>query len=168
MIWAGLRRANTAQALRRRGKEIGPSVAVSQRRCRAVGGLADPHGTGAWLRAQPPDTANRPGPRLRAPGAALFTTQPDGLWVWFGPEAKFADVLAIEVCGTVQNRIGCPIDSLAAMSAGSLGTKFLHFVPQSGDGPPTLMLDAVVSRAIAAMTGVRLRSTVWRTATYER
>lgn len=62
-----------------------------------------PHGKGAWLRAQPPDTASRPGPRLRAPGATLFTTQPDGLWVWFGPEAQFADVLAIEVCGTAQN-----------------------------------------------------------------
>lgn len=44
-----------------------------------------------------------PGPRLRAPGATLFSTQPDGLWVWFGPRAEFVDVLAIEVCGTAQN-----------------------------------------------------------------
>jgi len=62
-----------------------------------------PHGVGAWLRAQPPDSSSQPGPRLRAPGATLFSTQPDGLWVWFGSEAKFADVLAIEVCGTAQN-----------------------------------------------------------------
>jgi hypothetical protein len=62
-----------------------------------------PHGKGAWLRAQPPETASKPGPRPRSPGAKLFSTQPDGLWVWFGPEAQFADVLVIEVCGTAQN-----------------------------------------------------------------
>lgn len=62
-----------------------------------------PHGRGAWLRAQPPDSASRPGPRFRSPGAKLFSTQPDGLWVWFGPTAAFADILAIEVCGTAQN-----------------------------------------------------------------
>lgn len=50
----------------------------------------------------------------------------------------------------------------------AFATKFLHFVPQCDGGPPALILDAVVSRAIAAMTGVRLRSTVWRTTTYER
>jgi hypothetical protein len=62
-----------------------------------------PDGSGAWLRAQPRDSASRPGPRLRAPGATLFSTQPDGLWVWFGANAQFVDVLAVEVCGTAQN-----------------------------------------------------------------
>jgi len=62
-----------------------------------------PHGIGAWLRAQPPESSSLPGPRLQAPGATLFRTQPDGLWVWFGPDAQFADVLAVEVCGTAQN-----------------------------------------------------------------
>ena len=59
-----------------------------------------PHGKGAWLRAQPTENPSEPGPRLHAPGARLFSTQPDGLWVWFDPEAQFVDVLAIEVCGT--------------------------------------------------------------------
>ncbi len=62
-----------------------------------------PHGTGAWLRAQPPESRGRPGPRLRTPGGELFSTQPDGLWVWFGAGASFVDVLAVEICGTVQN-----------------------------------------------------------------
>jgi hypothetical protein len=62
-----------------------------------------PHGAGAWLRAQPRDATSKAGPRLRSPGATLFSTQPDGLWVWFGSGALFVDVLAIEVCGTVQN-----------------------------------------------------------------
>lgn len=43
------------------------------------------------------------GPRLYAPGADAFSTQPDGLWVWFDPDLSFADALVVEVCGTSQN-----------------------------------------------------------------
>jgi hypothetical protein len=50
----------------------------------------------------------------------------------------------------------------------AFATKYLHFVPQAITGPPALILDAVVSRAIATMTGAALRPTIWRTATYAR
>lgn len=50
----------------------------------------------------------------------------------------------------------------------AFATKYLHFVPQAASGPPALILDAIVSRAIRSMTDERLRPTVWRTATYAR
>jgi hypothetical protein len=66
-----------------------------------------------WLRAQPTaadDTARAP--RLTVPGSSEFQTQPDGLWITLGvvkpvpeipPQARFADCLVVEVCGTAQN-----------------------------------------------------------------
>lgn len=36
------------------------------------------------------------------PGAKLFTTQPDGLWVYINDPSS-CDVVAVEVCGTIQN-----------------------------------------------------------------
>ena len=60
-----------------------------------------PCGSGYWIRAQPSDHAP-PGPKLFSPGAKLFGTQPDGLWVYFGG-SSFCDVVAVEVCGTIQN-----------------------------------------------------------------
>lgn len=94
-----------------------------------------PHGRGAWLRAQPPDPSSGAGPTLTSPGATLFTTQPDGLWVWLGPEASFADLLAIEVCGTAQNlndkrsRYGPTTSSLLL----KIPSKWLHaHVPRRG------------------------------------
>jgi hypothetical protein len=60
-----------------------------------------PEGRGFWIRGQPKD-GKRPGPRLSSPGAQLFTTQPDGLWVHFR-DGESCDVVAIEVCGTIQN-----------------------------------------------------------------
>jgi len=59
-----------------------------------------PEGRGFWIQGQP--TAGRPGPRLSSPGAKLFRTQPDGLWVHF-TDAVACDVVAVEVCGTIQN-----------------------------------------------------------------
>lgn len=56
---------------------------------------------GHWLRAQPPD-GKAAGPVLVTPGASIFTTQPDGLWLWFG-EMAFVDVIAVEVCRKNQN-----------------------------------------------------------------
>lgn len=57
-----------------------------------------------WIRCRPGDTATdkRPLPRLSLPGADLFTTQPDGMWVYFRG-VTCADVLAVEVCGSMQN-----------------------------------------------------------------
>lgn len=60
-----------------------------------------PEGRGFWIRGQPKE-GERPGPRLSSPGANLFMTQPDGLWVHFKGTAC-CDVVAIEVCGTIQN-----------------------------------------------------------------
>lgn len=59
-----------------------------------------PAGTGNWLRARP--NTKRSAPILSSPGAKLFTTQPDALWLYFGNDG-FCDAVAIEVCGTVQN-----------------------------------------------------------------
>ena len=62
---------------------------------------APPTGSGRWIRGQPTNQS-APGPRLSAPGARLFTTQPDGLFAYFvGLES--CDTVAIEICGTAQN-----------------------------------------------------------------
>jgi hypothetical protein len=60
-----------------------------------------PKGHGFWIRGQPRDLT-RPGPCLSSPGAKLFGTQPDGLWAHFNG-AMSCDVVAVEVCGTIQN-----------------------------------------------------------------
>ncbi len=60
-----------------------------------------PGGRGYWIRGQPSD-GGKPGPRLSSPGAKLFTTQPDGLWIHFNSGIS-CDVVAVEVCGTIQN-----------------------------------------------------------------
>lgn len=54
-----------------------------------------------WLRAQPVNGREK-GPRLRSAGAAVFNTQPDGMWVRLVPP-DFADVMVFEVCGSQQN-----------------------------------------------------------------
>lgn len=61
-----------------------------------------PDGPGWWIRAQPANSAVA-APRFRSPGAELFRTQPDALWLYLAPTRGFADAIAIEVCGTVQN-----------------------------------------------------------------
>lgn len=57
-----------------------------------------------WIRCRPSDakTDKRPLPTLCLPGANLFQTQPDGMWIYFRG-TSCVDVLAIEVCGTMQN-----------------------------------------------------------------
>lgn len=61
-----------------------------------------PDGAGWWLRAQPSSQTART-PRFQSPGAELFHTQPDGLWLYLSPKRGFADAVAVEVCGTSQN-----------------------------------------------------------------
>jgi len=60
-----------------------------------------PQGRGFWIRGQP-GSGGKPGPRISSPGATLFTTQPDGLWVHFNSVIS-CDVVVVEVCGTIQN-----------------------------------------------------------------
>ena len=60
-----------------------------------------PSRTGFWLRAQPRE-GRAVGPRLKSPGASLFTTQPDGMWIFLWG-LKYADVVSVEVCEKVQN-----------------------------------------------------------------
>ena len=50
-----------------------------------------------------PSTGRRSVPRIGSPGAVkLFSTQPDGLFVYFSG-LESCDVVVIEVCGSVQN-----------------------------------------------------------------
>jgi hypothetical protein len=58
-------------------------------------------GKGYWTRATP-KTGSVAVPRLKSPGAALFTTQPDGMWVYV-QGMEFADAIVVEVCGSIQN-----------------------------------------------------------------
>jgi len=60
-----------------------------------------PGGTGYWLQAQP-KSGNIAGPRISSPGATQFRTQPDGLWAFFHSFGS-CDLVAVEVCGTIQN-----------------------------------------------------------------
>jgi len=60
-----------------------------------------PSGTGYWIQGQP-KSGTMPGPCLSAPGATLFKTQPDGLWVHFQKQTS-CDVVVVEVCGSIQN-----------------------------------------------------------------
>jgi hypothetical protein len=60
-----------------------------------------PGGTGYWLQAQPRFGTNA-GPRISSPSATQFRTQPDGLWAFFHSFGS-CDLVAVEVCGTIQN-----------------------------------------------------------------
>jgi len=60
-----------------------------------------PGGTGYWIRAQP-KSGSKAGPTLSAPGASLFHTQPDGMWLHFR-NSESCDAVIVEVCGTTQN-----------------------------------------------------------------
>lgn len=60
-----------------------------------------PQGRGFWIRGQPKDGLY-PGPVISAPGARLFKTQPDGLWIHFNGSTS-CDIVAIEVCRSIQN-----------------------------------------------------------------
>ena len=60
-----------------------------------------PGGIGFWLQGQPRG-GTQPGPKLSAPGATMFRTQPDGMWVYFH-DWRSCDAVVVEVCGTVQN-----------------------------------------------------------------
>ncbi len=60
---------------------------------------------GTWLRARPGEPNIALQPFLKLPGSSTFRTIPDGLWLHFSPDPddRWADILCIEACGTVQN-----------------------------------------------------------------
>src|ERR1044072_8950668 len=59
-----------------------------------------PGGQGAWVRAQPQTAgATASGPKISAPGARLFGTQPDGMWAYFNG-IESCDLIVVEVCGS--------------------------------------------------------------------
>jgi hypothetical protein len=60
---------------------------------------------GTWLRARPGEANIAAQPFLKLPGSNTFRTIPDGLWLHFSPDPddRWADILCIEACGTVQN-----------------------------------------------------------------
>lgn len=60
-----------------------------------------PGGSGFWIRGQP-SHGGIAGPRIQSPGAKLFSTQPDALWVHFADDA-YCDLVVVEVCGSAQN-----------------------------------------------------------------
>jgi hypothetical protein len=62
-------------------------------------------GTDAWLRGRPAEAAHAHEPYLKLPGSDRMRTLPDGLWLNFGGTASepFADIVAIEACGTLPN-----------------------------------------------------------------
>lgn len=72
---------------------------------RPPGVAATQGGADAWLRGRPADVANAHEPYLKLPGSDRMRTLPDGLWLNFGgtPTEPFADILAIEACGTLPN-----------------------------------------------------------------
>ncbi len=72
---------------------------------RPPGVAAAQGGADAWLRGRPADVANAHEPYLKLPGSDRMRTLPDGLWLNFGgtPAEPFADILAIEACGTLPN-----------------------------------------------------------------
>jgi hypothetical protein len=57
---------------------------------------------GWWMRSRPNEPASQVGPSLRAPGADLFSTQPDGLYL-FMSDAEFVDAICVEVCSSITN-----------------------------------------------------------------
>jgi hypothetical protein len=57
---------------------------------------------GFWVRAQPID-GQATAPRLFTPGARLFKTQPDGMWVYLAPDEGFCDVVSVEDCTNISN-----------------------------------------------------------------
>ncbi len=60
-------------------------------------------GKGFWLRARPGKSkSDTPCPLLKSPGASLFTTESDGLYVYFNGY-DFVDVICIEICNKDTN-----------------------------------------------------------------
>ena len=63
-----------------------------------------PKDTLYWIRAHPKQLdSNIPCPSLAPPSADKFHTHPDGMWIYFDPNLKYVDIMAVEVCGSQQN-----------------------------------------------------------------
>jgi len=70
-----------------------------------LGGAA--RGAGRWLRGRPAEIKGSAHPFLKLPGSDRLRTLPDGLWLNFGgtPQEPYADIFAIEACGTLPNML---------------------------------------------------------------
>ena len=68
-------------------------------------GLPSVGGADTWLRGRPGPVASSCHPFLKLPGSDRMRTLPDGLWLNFGGTVAepFADIFAVEACGTLQN-----------------------------------------------------------------
>jgi hypothetical protein len=68
-------------------------------------GLSKAAGRERWLRGRPTEVPSSNHPFLKLPGSDRLRTLPDGLWLNFGGTAEepFADIFAIEACGSLQN-----------------------------------------------------------------
>ena len=104
---------------------------------RPPGSVANAKQPGTWLRGRPCEDSATGMPFLKLPGTNKYRTIPDGLWLHFSPDPtdRWADILCIEACGTVQNLMDkrarfapsvnsllavCPVDWLMASAmAGS-------------------------------------------------
>jgi hypothetical protein len=95
---------------------------------------------GFWIRAQPKLPAEKhPSPTIRVPGARLFTTQPDAMWVFLAGD-EYADAMVVEICGSAQNlndkrsRYAATVRSLVL----TCPTRWLHYpirVQRGGEAP---------------------------------
>ena len=64
-------------------------------------------GADTWLRGRPTEINGSAHPFLKLPGSHRLRTLPDGLWLNFGgtPQEPYADIFAIEACGTLANML---------------------------------------------------------------
>ena len=62
-----------------------------------------PKSGGYWLRVQPPTDSKRKQATLHAKGAAQLPGQPAGLWAFFLPEEEAVEIVALEVCATIED-----------------------------------------------------------------
>jgi len=64
-------------------------------------GGSNPH---PWIQAQPKNTNKRATtPYLSLAGSSQLVTRPDGMWLRMYPTEQCADVVVVEVCGSLQN-----------------------------------------------------------------
>lgn len=103
---------------------------------------------GWWLRAQPV-SGTASSPRLRTPGADLFKTQPDGMYLFVDPSNGYADCVCIEDCSSSNN----------------LYNKRSRYVPASHSVVVSCTLEWLTER----ITSSRLRAPRWKAmGTFER
>jgi hypothetical protein len=119
-----------------------------------------PFGRDTWLRGRP--GAGEAGhPFLKLPGTPRWRTLPDGLWLNFGGTLvdPFVDIVAIEVCGSLQNlldkrsRFAPSTQSLLAVCP----VPWLHAPATAADQTPRWIVTGLLSRPPTAPLIVPVR-----------